>query len=252
MLHQEWARYAVWAISLATVLAVVLRPRRLPEALWAVLGALALVVLGLVPPGEAVTAIARGGQVYAFLLGMLLLARLLENEGVFAWLAGYALRAAGNSRVKLFGLIFGVGIAVTIFLSNDATAVVLTPAVAEAVRRAGLRPYAYLYACAFVANAASFVLPISNPANLVVFGGHLPPLADWLAAFGIPSVISVGATFVTLRWLARRELRGGLTIAPGAPASLTRGGRLASACAARLDCRSASRRSVSPSPHSGS
>jgi len=26
-------------------------------------------------------------------------------------------------------------------------------------------------------------LPISNPANLVVFGSHIPPLLDWLWRF---------------------------------------------------------------------
>ena len=71
----------------------------------------------------------------------------------------------------------------TIFLSNDATAVVLTPAVYAATRARGVEPLPYLFVCAFIANAASFVLPISNPANLVVFGDHMPPLVEWLAPF---------------------------------------------------------------------
>lgn len=33
-----------------------------------------------------------------------------------------------------------------------------------------------LYIRAFVANAASFVLPISNPANLVPYGSRMPAL----------------------------------------------------------------------------
>ena len=37
-----------------------------------------------------------------------------------------------------------------------------------------------LFACAFIANAASFVLPISNPANLVVFHKDMPLLLRWL------------------------------------------------------------------------
>ena len=69
----------------------------------------------------------------------------------------------------------------TVFLSNDATAVVLTPAVAAAARTAEVkRPLPYLVVCAFIANAASFVLPISNPANLVIYGSHMPPLLHWL------------------------------------------------------------------------
>jgi arsenical pump membrane protein len=104
--------------------------------------------------------------------------------------------------------VYGVGIVVTVVLSNDATAVVLTPAVAAAVRKAKAEPLPYLLACAFIANAASFVLPISNPANLVVFARAMPTLPRWLAAFALPSLFSIGATFVVLALISRRALRG--------------------------------------------
>jgi arsenical pump membrane protein len=68
------------------------------------------------------------------------------------------------SRYSITTLVYLVGTAVTVFLSNDATAVVLTPAVYAAVKKAGTKALPYLLICAFIANAASFVLPISNPA----------------------------------------------------------------------------------------
>ena len=91
----------------------------------------------------------------------------------------------------MFGLVYLVGIVVTVFLSNDATAVVLTPAVYAAVLKARTKALPYLFICAFIANAASFVLPISNPANLVVYGKSLPPLIPWLRTFLLPSVFSM-------------------------------------------------------------
>ncbi len=65
------------------------------------------------------------------------------------------------------------------FLSNDACAVVLHARRLRAATKAAKveNPLPYLFICAFIANAASFVLPISNPANLVVFAEHMPPLA---------------------------------------------------------------------------
>jgi arsenical pump membrane protein len=101
-----------------------------------------------------------------------------------------------------------VGTFVTALLSNDATAVVLTPAVLAVIRRARVDPKPYLFACAFIANAASFVFPISNPANLVVFDQHMPPLGMWLRIFLLPSVTSILVTFLCLRCLSRKELRG--------------------------------------------
>jgi arsenical pump membrane protein len=85
--------------------------------------------------------------------------------------------------------------------------VVLTPAVLAVVRRPKADPKPYLLVCAFIANAASFVLPISNPANLVVFDQHMPPLVLWLRIFLLPSVASILVTFLCLRWLSWKQLR---------------------------------------------
>jgi arsenical pump membrane protein len=197
---------ASWAIVGIATAGVILRPWRLPEAIWAVAGAIALVAFGLLPIGDAWSGIAKGADVYLFLAGMMLIAELARSEGLFDWLAGIAASHARGSAKRLFALIYIVGIVVTAFLSNDATAVVLTPAVYAAARAARAEPLPYLYICAFIANAASFVLPISNPANLVVFDGHMPPLLQWLARFGLPSLVSIVATFVILRWTQRAYL----------------------------------------------
>jgi arsenical pump membrane protein len=93
-----------------------------------------------------------------------------------------------------------------VFLSNDATAVVLTPAVYAAATAAGVEPLPYLFICAFIANAASFVLPISNPANLVIFGTHMPPLAQWLYQFTLPSIASILITYFLLRFTQRAAI----------------------------------------------
>ena len=113
------------------------------------------------------------------------------------------------------------------FLSNDATAVVLTPAVAAAVRAAKAeQPLPYLLICAFIANAASFVLPISNPANLVIYGDHMPPLLQWLPRYLPASALAIVATYAALRWTQRGAL--GQDIATDAPLpSLTGAGKTA-------------------------
>ena len=66
----------------------------------------------------------------------------------------------------------------------------LTPAVFAAARAAKLEPLPFVYICAFIANAASFMLPISNPANLVLFDGAVADLLQWLACFALPSLSS--------------------------------------------------------------
>ena len=198
----------VWAISLASILCMLLRPRRIAEAYWACGGGTLLILTRLIPLPQAAHAVFEGLDVYLFLTGMMILAELAREEGVFDWVADVAAQHARNSPGRLFGLIYLVGTLVTALLSNDATAVVLTPAVLAVVRRAKVDPKPYLLACAFIANAASFVFPISNPANLVIFDQHMPPLGMWLRIFLLPSSASILLTFLCLRWVSRKELRG--------------------------------------------
>ncbi len=197
----------IWSVAALTTAGVLFRPFRLPEAFWAAGGALLLCATGLMALPEALAAVLRGYDVYLFLAGMMLIAELARKTGLFDHVAALAVRQARGSAPRLFLLVYGFGTLVTAFMSNDATAVVLTPAVLAATRAARVRqPLPYLYACAFIANAASFVLPISNPANLVIFGERMPPLAGWLASFALPSAAAILATLAALWWTQRAAL----------------------------------------------
>jgi arsenical pump membrane protein len=196
----------ILAVAGLSTLGVIARPLRVPEYVWALIGAAVLVAFGLLSWRDAVAAAAKGTDVYFFLIGMMLLAEVARQEGLFDWLAAHAVRHAKGSARRLFLIVYAVGTLVTVFLSNDATAVVLTPAVYAAATAARVEPLPYLFICAFIANAASFVLPISNPANLVIFGAHMPPLGQWLYQFLPPSTASILVTYAALRFTQRHAL----------------------------------------------
>jgi len=199
---------AIWIIAFLAIAGVIIRPFKIPEVIWATTGAVLLVVFGLILPSDGLTGIAKGTDVYLFLTGMMLLAETAREEKLFDWLAAHATQLAKGSANRLFLLIYLVGVVVTVFLSNDATAVVLTPAVAAAVKAAKVeKPLPYLLICAFIANAASFVLPISNPANLVIYGSHMPPLLQWLPQYILPSVFAIVVTFLMLRFTQQNALK---------------------------------------------
>lgn len=220
------AQLATWGLAALGAGGVILRPFGWPEYIWAVVSAALLVILQLLSWPDALAAIAKGMDVYLFLIGMMLLAEIARQEGLFDWLAAHAVGYARNSARRLFFIVYIVGTIVTVFLSNDATAVVLTPAVYAATRAAKVEPLPYLYICAFIANAASFVLPISNPANIVVYGDKLPPLMAWLRLFGLPSLVAIVATYVALRFTQRSALQATVSSAE-ASQPLSQGGKIA-------------------------
>ncbi len=206
MIPPALAHFLLPTIVALSILLMLIRPKNIPEVYWVGSGALLLVVLQLIPLKLASKAAAEGSDVYLFLIGMMLLSELARENGVFDWLSSVAVRSANGSCTRLFTLVYGIGTLVTIFMSNDATAVVLTPAILTAVRKAKVQPLPYLFVCAIIANAASFVLPISNPANLVVFHDGLPPLGQWLLSFGVPSLLAIAATYGVMRFVFRKDL----------------------------------------------
>ncbi|UKT64967.1 arsenic transporter [Pedobacter mucosus] len=211
-------------ISFLAIAGVIIRPFKIPEYVWACTGASFLLLFGLISFSSGIAAVAKGTDVYFFLLGMMLLAEAARIEGLFDWLAAHATKLAQGSAIKLFFLIYLVGTIVTIFLSNDATAVVLTPDVIAAMNTSQVKnPMPYLFICVFIANAASFVLPISNPANLVIYVERLPSLIEWLSHFIIPSLVSIIVTFIILFFLQRKQLRQSISINIAIP-SLSKGG----------------------------
>jgi arsenical pump membrane protein len=208
MISVAFSHVLLALIVAVSILLMLIRPRDIPEVYWVGGGAILLIVTRLIPLRLAGKAAAEGSDVYLFLIGMMLLSELAREHGVFDWLSSAALKGSHGSCGRLFTLVYGVGTLVTIFMSNDATAVVLTPAILATIRKAKVAPLPYLFACAMIANAASFVLPISNPANLVVFRPNMPPLQRWLISFALPSILSIAATYLVLRFVFRTELAG--------------------------------------------
>ncbi|WP_029283628.1 arsenic transporter [Pedobacter sp. R20-19] len=216
-----------WIISFLAIAGVIIRPFKVTEAVYAVTGAILLLLLRQINYHEAITGMAKGIDVYLFLTGMMLLAETARAEKLFDWLAAHATLMAKGSPSRLFLLIYLVGIAVTTLLSNDAAAVVLTPAVAAAVSAAKVeKPLPYLLICAFIANAASFVLPISNPANLVIYGSHMPSLYQWLSTYLIPSICAITVTYLVLYLTQRSDFSVQIRTDIQLPA-LSSGGRTA-------------------------
>src|SRR5579885_1743583 len=89
--------WAVWGIAGAAALGVIFRPFAWPEFVWALAGAVLLVAFGILAPGDALAGVALGTDVYLFLTGMMVLAELARQEGLFDWLAAWAGRLARGS-----------------------------------------------------------------------------------------------------------------------------------------------------------
>ena len=93
-------------------------------------------------------------------------------------------------------------------LSNDATALILTPIVYSLVTRLRLPVLPYLFACTFIADSASFLLPVSNPINILVTSQFPLGLLTFLRLLFLPSLLVIGINAGVFYFLYRRQLHG--------------------------------------------
>lgn len=191
------------ALFVVTIGLVIARPKRLTEASAALLGASAMVLLGLVSPSAAVADVVGHWNVLLFFVGLTGAAAVAERSGLFEALAGTSARVSAGSPRRLLAAVVAAGAVVAALLSNDAAALMLTPVVYVLVARFGLSPLPYVLACTFVADAASIALPVSNPVNVIVsdrLGVNAASLVPVLMPAALASVVALlGCLFLIYR-----------------------------------------------------
>ena len=168
------------------------------------LGAVAMVVLGVLPLSDAYAAI--DFDVLVFLLGLMLIVGYLEVGKFFEWAAEWILRRAGTPERLLLGVVVGGGLLSALFV-NDTVCLVVTPVLLAAIGPLRVKPTPYLIGLAMGANVGSVLSVTGNPQNMLVgiwsgasFGGFL---AHMLPVGGGGLAI----THLYLRWAYRAELR---------------------------------------------
>ena len=145
----------------------------------ALVGAAAMVGLGIIPPNEVAQAI--DVDTIVLLLGMMLLAAYLTRAAFFRATAYYVLRHSKTPRGLLFALVMISGV-LSAFLVNDTVCLMLTPLVLMLVKSADLPPLPYLLEF----FTAPIMLEFLYGAVLALAYARWPDAAPrWLAPAGL-------------------------------------------------------------------
>jgi len=176
---------------------------RLNRPAASLLGAVAMVVFGVLPLVDAYAAI--DFDVLVFLLGLMLIVGYLEVGKFFEWAAEWILRRARTPERLLFGVVVGGGLLSALFV-NDTICLVVTPVLLAALGPLRVKPTPYLIGLAMGANVGSVLSVTGNPQNMLVgiwsgtsFGGFLVRMLP----------VGLGGLAITygyLRWAYRAEL----------------------------------------------
>jgi len=196
----------VLAIVLVTLGLMLVRPGQLAEGWYALGGAGAMLATGSVKPSHLPALVGESGNVLLFLAGMLVLTGVAERSRLFEVAAEAGAQWSRHNGLILFTLLYGLGALVTAFLSLDVTVILLTPIILTVTRRRALDPVPFLFGCVFVANVASFALPVSNLTNLLVYDGLGLEFTGFVTTMWWPNLMAAGSAFALLLWTFRHRI----------------------------------------------
>lgn len=187
----------VTALIVATTLVGVAVGRwpwlRMNRATIALVGATALIALGVIPLEQAFRAV--DWNTIVLLFAMMVLNVNLRLAGFFHLVTSHIVRMAGTPR-RLLALIVGAsGVLSAIFL-NDTIALMMTPLVLEIALALRRNPLPYLVALVTAANVGSVAAITGNPQNMLVGLSSGISFVDFTAALA-----PVAAAGLILIWL---------------------------------------------------
>ena len=181
-----------WIIALTGALLLLLTRRIAFSDLWAGLTA-----------ATAVNPL----KILVLFLSMTALSVFLDEIGFFRYLAGAAIKAAGESQTVLFYTLYALVSVLTVFTSNDVIILTFTPFICYFTRCAGIDPLPYLVSEFVAANTWSMALLIGNPTNIYLGGSAWIGFGEYVSVMALPTLFAGLASLLVLRLLFRRQLR---------------------------------------------
>ena len=195
---------ALAIIFVATIVSLYARPFGAKDWQVAAVGAAFAWVVGPFGLRGGIETAADSANILAFFLGLMLVAAGAEAAGLYARVAEL-LRARRTARGRV-GLVLVLGVLITAILSNDATPLVLTPAIYAAGAVASRGTTDSSFAATFTADGASLLLPVSNPVNLLFYERFEMSFPYYLTTVTPAAAAGVAAVaFVTWRRVPRER-----------------------------------------------
>jgi len=156
------------AVAIVTAVVVVAAAGLADIVAAATLGALAMILTRCLTVDEAYAAIE--WRVVFLLGGILVLGAALDNTGAAAGLSRLIVEGAGPwGPHAVLAVVYFATTLLTSVMSNNATAVLMTPIAFQAAAALGVDPRPLVVAIAYAASA-SFMTPVGYQTNLLVYG----------------------------------------------------------------------------------
>jgi Na+/H+ antiporter NhaD/arsenite permease-like protein len=154
----------------------------------AVVGALAMMIVGSIAPQAAWNAI--DYKTVGMLFGLMVVSAAFVVSGFYSWVAQRVTTLQVSPPV-LLAMLIAVGGFLSALLTNDVVVVAMTPLLVSITLARGLNPVPFLLAFCFAANTGSSGTLIGSPQNMIAAEGLSLSFNGFLRVAAIPALFSL-------------------------------------------------------------
>jgi Na+/H+ antiporter NhaD/arsenite permease-like protein len=179
---------------------------RIHRTIAALLGGLAVIVLGIVPQHEAFAAI--DWNVIFLLAGMMIIASILSETGLFQWIAVRAVKLGRGNPMTILLLLVLITAFGSALLDNVTVIVLIAPVTLFVASSLGVNPLPYLLAETMASNIGGIATLIGDPPNILIASAAGLDFMTFAANMA-PIMLIILAAFCGLSFLLfRKDVEG--------------------------------------------
>lgn len=169
----------------------------------ALLGAVAMVLFGVISLKEAYSAIDL--DTILFILGMMIIVAYAEVSGFFQIAENFILRKAKTAAALLLFLILSSGLLSSLFM-NDTICLLFTPIILRLTHKTNLNPIPYLIGLATSSNIGSVMTIIGNPQNMLIGLYSKIPFLEFLKILAPITIIGLIINFLIIYIVYKKDI----------------------------------------------
>lgn len=178
---------------------------RVHRTVSAMLGGVAMILLRVVTQAEAFRAI--DWNVIFLLVGMMVMTNILQETGVFQWIAVQAVRLGRGSPMRILVVLCLVTAFASTFLNNVTVVILVVPVTLFVTEQLRLNPLPFLISEILACNIGGTATLIGDPPNILIGSAAEIDFTTFIAHMG-PISLLILLVFLGLAWLMfRKELQ---------------------------------------------
>lgn len=195
---------AVVASVILVLSYAVLFSERLNRAVTVLLGASAMILLGVLSYDQAIKGV--DFNTIALLIGMMIMVGIMEKSGAFQFAAVASAKLVKANPRGILAVLGVVTAVLSAFLDNVTTVLLIVPVTIEMTRKLNIKPYPFLLMEIFASNIGGTATLIGDPPNILIGGAIGLGFSDFLKELSLLVLICLAVLIAVFDFFYGRKM----------------------------------------------